>query len=62
MRMGEHDIHCMNHGDCGAADLLVRKIKELRERIRPYDNGRGEGEHFADELTDLLVEVGIDAS
>lgn len=62
MRMGEHDLHCFNHGDCGAADLLVRKIKELRERIRPFDNGDCEGEQFADALTELLEEVGIDAS
>ena len=59
--MGEHDLHCFNHGDCDAADALIQRIKLLRERIGSFDNGRCEGEYFADELTDLLTEVGIDA-
>lgn len=62
MRMGEHDLHCFNHGGCDAADLLVVKLKELRERIRPFDNGSCEGDYFADEITFLLEEVGIDAT
>lgn len=62
MLMGEHDIRCVNHGGCCAEDKLIQEIKKLRERIRPFDNGRGEGEYFADELTDLLEGLGIDAT
>jgi hypothetical protein len=33
---------------------LIRDLEALRDRIRPYDNGRGEGEYFADELDELI--------
>lgn len=33
---------------------LIRDLEALRDRIRPYDNGRGEGGYFADELDELI--------
>lgn len=35
-------------------DDLIRELEELRDLIRPYDNGRGEGDYFADELDAII--------
>lgn len=42
---------------------VIEAIRDLEERIRPFDNGGAEGEHFADELVEILaladrVEIG----
>lgn len=55
----EHDLGCMNHGGCFAEEDLLKDLRALRERIRPYDNGRGEGEYFAEEIDDLLRSWGV---
>lgn len=39
---------------------VVVRLRKLRNEIRGYDNGRGEGEYFADEIDDLLKECGYD--
>lgn len=57
MPQDEHHLICANHGDCPAFGL-VESLRKLRDRVRLYDNGRCEGEYFADEVNELLREHG----
>ena len=33
---------------------VMEALRELEARIRPYDDGRCEGEYFADELVEVI--------